>query len=390
MLLIDLTHTSHTQARTGVQRVCRSLHTALSASAEACQAVTHDPYWQTWRPLASWEQKNLQSTAPAAKRSARWPWTARWSGRAARLLRRAPAALSSATGLIAPEIFSPAVHIAYPALFHRVSGPRVAIFHDAIALRFPELTPQKTVGRFPLYLRELLAFDGIAAVSEDSRQSLLEFWRWAGIDKAPPVETIPLGIDVPAAPPRAAPSARPVILSVGTIEGRKNHVALLEACADLWAQGEAFDLHLIGLAHPQTGRDGLARLRALQAEGRPLRYDGPVDEAGLETAYRNCTFTVYPSLMEGFGLPVLESVARGKPCICSNEGALGESAAGGGCLTVSKPDTAALTHALRRLLREPATRQQLSDEAARRRFRNWTDYARDLTGWMATLRRRVG
>ena len=55
--------------------------------------------------------------------------------------------------------------------------------------------PAKTVARFPAYLHKLLAFDGIAAVSADSRDSLLDYWRWLGVRATPPVQAIPLGVD---------------------------------------------------------------------------------------------------------------------------------------------------------------------------------------------------
>jgi glycosyltransferase involved in cell wall biosynthesis len=276
-----------------------------------------------------------------------------------------------------------------PTLFAAVAGPRVALFHDAIALKFPELTPAKTVGRFPAYLQELLAFDGIAAISDESRDSLRDYWRWLGVASSPPVETIPLAIDpAPAMAPAAANSARPVVLSVGSIEGRKNHLVLLDACEQLWAQGAAFELHLVGLAHPQTGRAALDRIRELQAAGRPLRYDGPVTDAALESAYAACAFTVYPSLIEGFGLPVVESVARGKPCLCSARGAIGESARGGGCLTLDPLDALHLAQAIDRLLRHPPELAALADAARQRRFQTWPDYATTLLAWMKTLPRR--
>jgi len=50
----------------------------------------------------------------------------------------------------------------------------------------------------------------------------------------------------------------------------------------------------------------------------------------------NALFTVYPSLMEGFGIPILESLWHGKPCVCGGNGALGEVARGGGCLIVDQ------------------------------------------------------
>ena len=388
-LLLDLTHTSHTRARTGIQRVARALHTALGADA---LAITHDPHLGGWRPLEAWEQGNLSATGAGGKRGARWPLGAKLRGHARRLLGRGSAldprlAVTGSSGLLVPEVFSPGVAAALPALFAAVRGPRVALFHDAIALKFPELTPTKTVARFPAYLHELLAFDGIAAVSDDSRTTLLDYWRWLGVTTAPPVQTIPLGVDEKrrSTGDTAAATQPPVVLSVGSIEGRKNHLALLDACESLWARGVKFELRLVGLAHPQTGRAALARLRALQAAGRPLRYDGPVGDAALDGAYAACAFTVYPSFIEGFGLPVIESLAHGKPCVCSGRGALGEAARGGGCVALDSVEAASLTGAIERLLAAPAELASLAAAARARHFQSWAGYAAAVVAWMRTL-----
>jgi glycosyltransferase involved in cell wall biosynthesis len=415
-LLLDLSHTSHTRARTGIQRVARALARELAGDA---LPVCFDPYERRWRTLDAWETRMLAAEAPARARGAHWPLTARCRGWLRRIRGRpaplpeaaaappagAPdaAALEIPWGALVPEIFSPAVNAALPALFGAVRGPRVALFNDAIALQLPELSPAGTVARFPGYLRELLAFDGVAAISEDSRATLVDYWRWLGAARTPPVVAIPLGIDLPAAtgplpsstePWPAARSgtggagALPIVLSVGTLEGRKNHVALLKACEHLWSQGRRFELRLIGLTQAETGRPAAELIASLQAAGRPLLYDGPAGEPALEAAYAACAFTVYPSLAEGFGLPVAESLARGKPCICLGSAALGEIARGGGCIPLAAVTPAELAGAIGRLLDSPAELADLAAAARRRRFRTWADYAAALTAWMREIPRR--
>jgi glycosyltransferase involved in cell wall biosynthesis len=390
MLLLDLTHTSHTPARTGVQRVCRSLHAALARQRQVV-AVTHDPYERVWRPLNDGEQQHLANDRPGGRRSAQWSWRARWAGRWRRWSRQSRPPLPEAVdGVLVPEIFSPGVAAALPRLF-AAGRPRVAVFHDAIALRLPEYTPVKTVARFPAYLQELLAFDGITTVSEDSRAALVDYWQWLGVGPTPPVVAVPLGTNpvgessVPTGEMNAANSKPLTVLCVGSVEGRKNHLALLNAAERLWLDGLVFELHLIGLPRPESAAAALERVAALQAQGRPLTFSGVVDEATLETAYARCAFTVYPSLMEGFGLPVIESLRHGRPCICSGRGALGESARGGGCLMLDEMSVGSLEAAIRQLLHSPAERHRLATEALARRFRTWDDYTTDLLSWMGTL-----
>ncbi|PTY04648.1 glycosyltransferase family 1 protein [Opitutaceae bacterium EW11] len=395
MLLIDLSHTSHTTAQTGIQRVCRALLAELSRT-QPVEPITFDPFERGWRALRGWERANLSSTIPVHTRGARWPMRARLAGKARRFLKRTP--VPHGDGLLVPEVFSAAVAAGFRPLLASIGGPRVALFHDAIALKYPELTPQKTVARFPHYLQELLAFDGVAAVSEDSRASLVDYWKWLGVASSPPVVAVPLplGRDVPekrdyrevtaaASKPEEPP---PVVLVVGSIEGRKNHLALLEACERVWKLGARFQLRIVGLAHPQTGRAALERIRQLQSAGYALKNDGPVDDATLDSAYRDCAFTVYPSIVEGFGLPVLESLAHGKPCICSARGALGESARGGGCLALGSVDASALAAGIQKLLNDVPFRQELERQACRRTFRSWAQFAADLTTWMRALPRR--
>lgn len=391
MLLFDLTHTSHTQARTGIQQVCRTMFAAYQKTHDTL-GLTYDRYSKHWRPLQPWEVANLGDAKPGGKRGAHWPFTARIRGRVARAIgstegaQKIPAA---AKGLVVPEVFSGDTAAAFPNLFRKVAGSKIAIFHDAIALKLPELSPAKTTARFSAYLQELQIFDGIAAVSNDSRQSLMDYWTWLGLKAHPPVMAIPLPLLKPViaakSDDRSTKPTTPIVLSVGSLEGRKNHLALLEACESLWARGLQFELRLIGFTQPETGAQALERVRLLQSQGRALRYDGAVDDATLEQAYAEAAFTVYPSMMEGFGLPVLESLAHGKPCICSGRGALGESAKGGGCIALDQVGAADLADAVASLLKNPAMLALLATDARRRTLRTWLDYQRDMSRFFGEI-----
>ena len=392
MLLLDLSHTSHSPARTGVQRVALELRRALRATSEVT-AITHDPHARAWRPLQPWEADSLDAPAPAqGGRGARWPLRAQLRGWLSRRGRTETVPLDlpqRASALLFPEIFTARTGENLAALFRAVRAPKVAVFHDAIPLRLPEFSPPGTVGRFPRYLDELRQFDGVAAVSEDSRQSLLDYWQWAGWSDHPPVIALPLGTDHISrrtsdaiAPASGAP---PTVLCVGSIEGRKNHLTLLAAAEQLWTSGLVFTLDIIGGLQRETGAHAMARLQALQAAGRDVRHRGWVDDAALNEAYRSCAFTVYPSILEGFGIPVWESLLHGKPCVCSNRGAIAETARDGGCLPTATDHTGALAAAMRTLLLEPTALRDLTTAARERKSRPWARYAQELLAWADNL-----
>jgi glycosyltransferase involved in cell wall biosynthesis len=387
-MLLDASHTSHTRAQTGIQRVVRSLAAELAQTGEL-HPICFDPHLQGWRRLDAAERAALADrTGHATSRGARWSLRHRVLGRAKRLFgQRHPAPAGEA--LLCPELFSARAATHFPELFAAVRGPRVAVFHDAIGLKFPEHTPPATVSRLPAYLRELAQFDGVAAVSADSAASLQEFWAWAELRATPPVVTIPLGVDPLPSPTPPPPAGVPRVLSVGTLEGRKNHRALLDAAELLWRDGVKFELELVGLPRADTGAAALERLRALQAAARPVVHHSSVADAGLHEAYARSTFTVYPSLYEGFGLPVLESLQHGRPCLCGAGGALAETARGGGAVLLgTSPSASEIAQAMRSWLENPASLAPHSDAARTRRFRTWSDYAADFRTWLRDLPRR--
>jgi glycosyltransferase involved in cell wall biosynthesis len=128
------------------------------------------------------------------------------------------------------------------------------------------------------------------------------------------------------------------------------------------------------------------QIRLLQAAGWPIRWLKHVDDRALHRAYRECSFTVYPSLQEGFGLPILESLWHGKPCVCGNNGALGEVAQGGGCFYVDQMNASSIADGMRRVLTERELYQRLCAEARARKFRSWSDYIDKLLEYMQRVK----
>ena len=297
-----------------------------------------------------------------------------------------------ATGVLMPEFVANRCLDALPQLRSMLppGTPFMAVFHDAIALRFPTLSAPETVERFPRYIAALASLDAVAAVSEASRVELLELWEKMGIRDVPPVVTIPLGIAPPVLiAPQPRVEGEPVrILCVATLEPRKNHLALLDAAEKLWAEGAQFRLELIGMEHRQLGAKIVAKIRELERAGRAISWLGSVDNDTLYARYGACDFTVYVSLMEGFGLPVVESLAYKKPCVCTTCGALNEVSQGGGCLRLAGTDAACIADGLRRMISDAALREKLTAEATARPVRTWADYARDVLAWTKEVRAR--
>lgn len=183
----------------------------------------------------------------------------------------------------------------------------------------------------------------------------------------------------------------PFVLHVGTFEPRKNHVRLVGAFERLCRAGFAGRLVLVG-------GDGwhmapiLARIETSPVRDRIVRLQGVSDDA-LVALYGACTLTVYPSLDEGFGMPLLESMACGAPCITSDVPALVELG-GDGALRVPAADEAALADTMIALWRDGAARERLAaggpSRAVPYAFEHWTGrifalYRRELALAAAAL-----
>jgi len=209
----------------------------------------------------------------------------------------------------------------------------------------------------------------LVCVSERTREHLLA----RHPEAAPRAVVIPHAVDacfVPAAPGSAEADAdaalrarlglgadgrQPLLLAVGRLRRKKNLAALLDAFAAAPAAG--------GLRLVLAGPDGdaadalLSRARRPDLAGRVL-FPGAVDDRTLLALYRGAKALAFPSLFEGFGLPVLEAMACGTPVLASEEGAAPE-VRGDAVATCRAGEPASLAAALQELLASPARRADL-------------------------------
>ncbi|HUR58496.1 MAG TPA: glycosyltransferase [Opitutaceae bacterium] len=340
MIFFDVTKTAAAGHRSGLTRVSARLQAGLGA---ACTPVR----WPTWD-----------------RRVRREDW------------------------FLTSELFSEEERPGIEAFLASRACRLAAVFHDAIPLRHPHITWPQSVARHPAYLKLLARFDRIWAVSHASAHELAGFWRWQGIVRPPPIEVLPLGADfdgrsrVTTLPPRPreTPSA---LLCVGIVEPRKNQIFLLEVCDELWRSGLTFELHIVGRVNPHFGRPMVARIKSLRRQHRGLHFHERASDETVSRLYTKARAMALPTLAEGCGLPLLESLWRGVPCVCSDLPSLRENAAGGGCVTVTVNDRAAWTAALRRILTDDLEQQRLASEAISRPLPTWGEAAAVLENALA-------
>jgi alpha-1,3-rhamnosyl/mannosyltransferase len=177
------------------------------------------------------------------------------------------------------------------------------------------------------------------------------------------------------------------VLAVGTLEPRKNLPRLVDAYRSLDARvQDAHPLVVVGALGWETGET----LGALRALGERCTMLGHVSDAALAELYRRCAVFCYPSLGEGFGLPVLEAMAAGAPVLTSNVSSLPE--VGGEAAAYADPrDTQDIARQLESLLSDPDRRTDLS---ARGRARagefSWARFAETTIGALAAAGTSIG
>jgi glycosyltransferase involved in cell wall biosynthesis len=256
------------------------------------------------------------------------------------------------------------------------------MFHDAIPVRWPHISWPQSVQRHPEYMKMLACFERTWAISDATRRDFTEFWRWQGVTPRSATEVIELGADFDGSHrvqrDPVLPKERPVLLCVGIVEPRKNQLFLLDVAEALWGSGLDFELHVVGRVNPHFGKPITARMAALQRRESRFRFHAQASDTELGRLYARARAVVFPTIAEGCGLPLLEALWRGVPCVCSDLPVLRENADGGGCLVAKVNDVADWTAKLRLVLTDEEVCRRLQREAMARSLPRWINTAQTL------------
>jgi glycosyltransferase involved in cell wall biosynthesis len=240
--------------------------------------------------------------------------------------------------------------------------PRVVTVHDLIYEHFPEAFPGiRTPVLRRLIPRMLRRANRVVNDSEATRRDVVGLY---GVDPAR-TDVVHLG---PGRPPvslaedearglRAAVGAHPpYVLSVATSQPHKNLGRLVESFAQVRAQRPETGLVLVGGAGQAQAQ--LAAVAAQAGISEAVSFTGWVDDRTLDAVYAGAELFVYPSLCEGFGLPLLEAMERSVPVLSSRATSLPE--VGGAAVEYADATRVdELARALSRLLEDPGRRARL-------------------------------
>ncbi|WP_426189533.1 glycosyltransferase family 4 protein [Massilia sp. DWR3-1-1] len=270
------------------------------------------------------------------------------------------------------DLLTPAVHRMHMPvdIFHapdyrlvRMDCPQVASLHDALPISHPEwCNPRLRSLKNWLQRSASRKADHVIALSHFAVDELVSCF---GIDPTR-ISVVPCGIDDDWQTPPDPAAVRATLaanglragyfLFVGTLQPRKNVDRLIDAWESLPAAiRAAHQLVLVGAAGARSEAT-VRRLAGARERGEHIVWlDALTEHRALRHVYAGAAVFVFPSLYEGFGIPVVEAMGAGVPVVTSNSSSLPEVSAGA-ALEVDPRDVGAMAAAMRALLDEPALR----------------------------------
>ncbi len=386
---IGIDYTAAARQRAGIGRYARELVSAILAESAT---HTYTLMAATAKLGSGWprEQARLHhaAAAPDRLRFRALPLTDDWMARLWQRL-RLPIPAEVITGPLdlfyAPDFVLPPLRSRTYALL---------TVHDLSFLRHPE-TFTEALRRYLTQAvpRSVARADHIFADSEATRQDLITLLDvpaekvtvlYSGVSArfiTPDKRNAEASEERARLQEKYSIGIRPYILSVGTVQPRKNYVRLMQACDPL-AHDHALDLVIVG--HPAWKAEPILAAAAKRPYVHTLGF---IDDEDLPTLYRQATLFAFPSLYEGFGIPPLEAMAYSTPVVASSASSVPEVVGDAGLL-VDPLDVPAWTEALTQAMTDEALRATLKQRGhARVRAFTWRNAARQ---WLTTVETHIG
>ena len=375
---IGMDYTAAARQRAGIGRYTRELVGALLALAGQDATLPHQYVLFAavgGLPRAHWQREivRLRSISDSQFTTRTLPLSDDWLARLWHRL-HLPVPVESITGPL--NVFYSPDFVLPPT---RRATRTLLTVHGLSFLHYPEhFVPKLVQYLTQVVTRSVARADRVLADSEATRADLI-----AHLGTEPEkVDVLYSGVDPRFCPQpergeaertraRYSIGGRPYVLSVGTLQPRKNYVRLIRAFAKL---SGGTQLVIAG------GKGWLYEEILAEAGSHPdrVRVLGFVEDADLPALYRGASLFAFPSLYEGFGLPVLEAMACGAPVVCSDVSSLPE-VAGQAALLVDPLNTDGLTAAMARALEDAALRQgMIARGLAQAAQFSWEKAARQL------------
>ncbi len=251
--------------------------------------------------------------------------------------------------------------------------PQVTVFHDLQHKRHPEYFRwwDLPFWRMLLFLA-VHRSRTVIAVSESTRQDLHRFYSLAPAC----VRVVPHGVEKEFFRlPRMPDDAHPFLLAVSTLHPHKNLDTLIRAFAQFWQGKSQWRLVIVGLRGFYTAE--LEALRSSLRLEQSVIFTGWIPREELRSLFATAQAFVYPSLFEGFGMPVLEALAAGIPTACSHREPMA-SIAGKAALLFDPTDVQAMYDALLQITGDVSLRRELAESGpARAAHYSWERAARE-------------
>ena len=372
-VVVDVRHTAETDLATGIQRVARETVKRWHAHHDIV-LVTWTADGRSMRRLLPDEQATaLHAAAPIHGSTA-----------------AADAVIVVPVGgtYLLPELAAEPWRTERVAALAEYGGLTTGVIgFDCVPLTTAETVGEGMPGAFARNLVAVSRMDRVGAISDAAAEEYAGWRRMlsgSGV-KGPDVASVLLAAEAGSSTDADAREFAdlvglgddPLVLVVGSHEPRKNHLAVLQAAELAWREGLAFQLVFVG-GNSWNSFGFTDTLAALKKNDRNVATVSALPDRLLWAAYRLSRFTIFPSINEGFGLPVAESLASGTPVITSRYGSMNQIGLAGGTVVVDPRDDHDLLRGMRSMIADPALYERLRAEASAYTVRPWDAYASDL------------